>query len=241
MRTFKVMALTLVGVLSASVANAQDEVEVSVGADVVTNYLWRGQKLGEGSVQPTLGISYNGLSVGAWGSYGITNPDDTKEFDLTVTYTTGGFNIGITDYFFTNQYDGVKYFKYDAHETAHVFEFNVGYDFGPLSVQWFTNFAGADGRTSEGKRAYMSYIEGNVPFALGGLDWNATIGIVPYCAYNGFYSTNCSGGFAVNSISLKASKDIKITDSFSVPVFAQVATNPSTQTAGLVFGFTLKP
>ena len=68
MRTFKVMALTLVGVLSASVANAQDEVEVSVGADVVTNYLWRGQKLGEGSVQPTLGISYNGLSVGAWGS-----------------------------------------------------------------------------------------------------------------------------------------------------------------------------
>ena len=99
MRTFKVMALTLVGVLSASVANAQDEVEVSVGADVVTNYLWRGQKLGEGSIQPTLGISYNGLSVGAWGSYGITNPDDTKEFDLTVAYTTGGFNIGITDYF----------------------------------------------------------------------------------------------------------------------------------------------
>ena len=29
MRTFKVMALTLAGVLSAGVANAQDEVEVS--------------------------------------------------------------------------------------------------------------------------------------------------------------------------------------------------------------------
>ena len=60
MRTFKVMALTFVGMLSVGMANAQEEVEVSVGADVVTNYLWRGQKLGEGSIQPTLGISYNG-------------------------------------------------------------------------------------------------------------------------------------------------------------------------------------
>ena len=162
--------------------------------------------------------------------------------------SVGGYGeVGYTREFFSdhvNRYSTPQNYKNDpAHgrfDIPHAVIY-VGYDFGPFSVQWFTNFAGADGRTSEGKRAYMSYIEGNVPFALGGLDWNATIGIVPYCAYNGFYATNCSGGFAVNSISLKASKDIKITDSFSVPVFAQVATNPSTQTAGLVFGFTLKP
>ena len=198
MRTFKVMALTLAGVLSAGVANAQDEVEVSVGADVVTNYLWRGQKLGEGSIQPTLGISYNGLSIGAWGSYGITNPD----------YTTGGFNVGVTDYFFTNQYDEVKYFKYDAHETAHVFEFNVGYDFGPLSIQWFTNFAGADGCNKEGKRAYSSYAELAAPFKLGGLDWSASLGVVPFAT--DFYSD--ADGFAVTNISVKTTKDIKVTD-----------------------------
>ena len=41
--------------------------------------------------------------------------------------------------------------------------------------------------------------------------------------------------------SLKATKDLKITDSFSVPVFAQVAANPSTEKAYLVVGFTLQP
>ena len=35
--------------------------------------------------------------------------------------------------------------------------------------------------------------------------------------------------------------DLKITDSFSVPVFAQVAANPSTEKAYLVVGFTLQP
>ena len=200
MRTFKVMALTLAGVLGAGVANAQDEVEVSLGADVVSNYLWRGH-------------------------------------DLTVAYTTGGFNIGITDYFFTNQYDGVKYFKYDAHETAHVFEFNVGYDFGPLSVQWFTNFAGADGYNKDGERAYSSYVEFAAPFKLGGLDWSASLGVVPFAT--SFYSD--ADGFAVTNLSVKTTKDIKVTDSFSVPVFGQITANPSNGKAYFALGFTLQP
>ena len=37
-----------------------------------------------------------------------------------------------------------------AYSTAHVFEAQVGYDFGPLAVNWYTNFAGADG--VKGKR-----------------------------------------------------------------------------------------
>ena len=69
---------------------------------------------------------------------------DTKEFDLTLAYTIGGFNIGITDYWFNTGGDEPdnRYFKYDAHSTNHVFEANIGYDFGVLSLQWFTNFAG---------------------------------------------------------------------------------------------------
>ena len=55
-----------------------------------------------------------------------------------------------------------------------------------------------------------------------------------------FYA-DCEGGFAVTNVSLKASKDIKITDTFSVPVFAAINTNPSTQKAYFVFGLTLCP
>ena len=49
-------------------ATAQDEVETTVAADVVNQYIWRGQECGEASLQPTLGIAYKGLSLTAWGN-----------------------------------------------------------------------------------------------------------------------------------------------------------------------------
>ncbi len=80
-----------------------------------------------------LGIGYKGLSLTAWGSVGLSQPEDTKEFDLTLAYETGGFHIGVTDYWFNSPNE--KYFAYKAHETSHVFEANVGYDFGPACLE----------------------------------------------------------------------------------------------------------
>jgi hypothetical protein len=216
-------------------AKAQDKVEATIAADVVNQYIWRGQDLGDVSLQPTLGIAYKGFSLTGWGSVGISDNDDTKEFDLTAAYATGGFHIGITDYWFNSPND--KYFVYAAHETSHVFEANIGYDFGPVALNWYTNFAGNDGVTEDGDRAYSSYVEVSAPFRLGGCDWTAAVGAVPYAT--SFYSD--ADGFAVTNLSVRATKDIHITNSFSVPVFGQIAANPSTQKAYLVFGFTLQP
>lgn len=224
-------------VLSATVMNvsAQDKVEATVQADFVSRYIWRGQDLGDISLQPTLGVSYKGLSLTAWGSVGISDPDDTKEFDLTLAYTTGGFNIGITDYWFNSPND--RYFSYAAHETSHVFEANIGYDFGPVAVQWYTNFAGNDGYDKDGDRAYSSYFEVSAPFRLAGLDWTAAVGAVPYAT--SFYAD--AGGFAVTNVSLRAEKEIRVTKSFGIPLFAGISANPSTEKAFFVCGFTLKP
>ena len=217
-------------------ATAQDKVETTVAADFVSSYIWRGLDCGSVAVQPTLGIGYKGLSLAAWGSYGLVNTADTKEFDLTLAYTTGGFNIGITDYWFSAGLDpDARYFKYDAHGTNHVFEGNIGYDFGFASLQWFTNFAGNDYK-ADSKRAYSSYMEVVVPFKLATVDWTATAGAVPWATTS--YGTN---GFAVTNLSLKATKEIKVTDTFSIPVFGQVVGNPCSQKAYLVFGFTLQP
>ena len=224
-------------VLSGFAAQAQDTVETTVKGDIVSSYIWRGQDLGSAAVQPTLGVGYKGLSLTAWGSYGLVNTADTKEFDLTLAYTTGGFNIGITDYWFSVGLDPeARYFKYDAHGTNHIFEANIGYDFGFASLQWFTNFAGNDGTNKDGKRAYSSYMEVVVPFKLATVDWTATAGAVPWATTS--YGTT---GFAVTNVSLKATKDIKVTDTFSIPVFGQVIGNPCSQKAYLVFGFTLQP
>ena len=218
-------------------ATAQDEVETTVATDVVSSYIWRGQDLGSTAVQPTLGVGYKGFSLSAWGSYGLVNPADTKEFDLTAAYTIGGLNIGVTDYWFNAGLDPQnRYFKYNNESTNHVFEANIGYDFGVASVQWYTNFAGNDGVNKDGKRAYSSYAEVVVPFKLASVDWTATAGAVPFTT--DFYGTN---GFAVTNLALKATKEIKVTDSFSIPIFGQVVANPCSQKAYLVFGFTLQP
>lgn len=227
------LALTVI----STGAEAQDNVEAAISADVVNQYVWRGQDCGNVSLQPALGVAYKGFSLTGWGSVGLADSDDTKEFDLTLAYSAGGFNIGITDYWFdTGAADG-RYFSYAAHRTNHVFEANVGYDFGVASVQWYTNFAGADGVDKDGDRAYSSYVEVSAPFRLAGCGWTATVGAVPY--RTSYYGD--ANGFAVTNVSLRATKDIRITDSFSVPVFAGISANPSTEKAWLLFGFTLQP
>ena len=136
----------------------------------------------------------------AWGSVGFEK-SDTKEFDLTLGYGIGGFSVSVTDYWFNN---GPAYFHYGAHDTNHTFEAQVGYDFGVLAVNWYTNFAGNVGYNSDGDRAYASYIALSAPFRLGGLDWEATVGATPW--ENDFYNGG-KNGFAVSEVGIKATRN----------------------------------
>jgi len=233
----KRIVLLAMGMVLGGTALAQEEIETTISGDIVSSYIWRGQDLGDVSLQPTLGIGYQGLSLTAWGNVGLSNAADTKELDLTLSYTIRGFNIGVTDYWTNAGGDPqARYFKYNAHATNHVFEANIGYDFGFASLQWYSNFAGNDGMNNDGDRAYSSYFEVNAPFKLATVDWTATAGAVPFAT--DYYGTT---GFAVTNLALKATKEIKITDTFSVPVFGQVVANPCSQKAYLVLGFTLQP
>lgn len=226
-KSFKMTAVCMAAWMMPAMSFAQDNVEATVGADLVSGYIWRGQDLGGVSIQPGASVSYKGFSLGAWGSVGLESTD-TKEFDLTLGYSSGGFSISVTDYWFNT--DGAKYGDYS---NAHTFEAQIGYDFGPVALNWYTNFAGADGVNDKGDRAYSSYICADVPFKLGGLDWSFGVGAVPFKTtfYNGYTS-----GFAVCDLSLGATKEIKVTDSFSVPAFAKVTVNPRTEGAYFVFG-----
>ncbi len=212
---------------------AQDKVEASVGADLVSKYVWRGQDLGGVSIQPALTLEYKGFWAEAWGNVGIDS-NDTKEIDLTVGYAVGGLSISITDFWMADT-EGVsnKYFQYGAHSTAHTFEAQVGYDFGPLALSWNTIFAGCDGVNKDGERAYSTYISATAPFTLGGLEWEAEVGAMPWSTD---YYEGCERGFSVCNISLSASKEIKITESFTLPAYAQVVFNPRTEGAHFVFG-----
>jgi len=198
----KWVLLLMTAIALPATSMAQDKVEFGIGADVVSKYIWRGTDLGGPSVQPSLSVAYKGLSLTAWGSIGFDSEDD-KEVDLTLAYETGNFSLSVTDYWYP-EYSG-----------AHTFEAQIGYDFGLLAANWYTNFAGDD-------EEYASYISLIAPFSLIGLDWEAEVGATPWGT--DYYGTD---KFSVCDLSLGASKEFNIGKSFSTTLFAKATYNPT--------------
>ena len=218
--------------LTMMTGNAKEPVEGTLAVDFVSQYVWRGLELGHTSIQPTLGIGWKGLSLQVWGNAGIGDSADPHEIDLTASYTTKGLTIGLVDYW--SDTPDQRYFYYPAHGTSHVFEAFACYDFGPVSTSWQTIFAGNDGLNQEGKRAYSSYLEVAAPFQLASCDWQATMGMVPYATT--YYETT---GLAITNVSLRVTKEISITDHFTLPIYGQIVANPCSGRAWFVFGLTL--
>ena len=214
--------------------DASRRAELQLSADVVSQFVWRGMALAHASVQPTLGVSWCGLSVGAWGSVSFVDSSDPREIDLMASYSVGGLSFGIVDYWSNEPTD--HYFCYRARETGHVFEGFVAYDFGPVSLSWQTNFAGADGLNRSGRRAYSSYIELAAPFSWLTCDWQASVGAVPWAT--DYYD---APRFTVTNVGLRVSKDLRITDRFRLPLFLQLTANPECRRAYFVAGLTLTP
>ena len=215
----------------AVVSPLRAEIEVAVGADVVSEYVWRGAKCGDAAIQPTLGLSAAGVDLSFWGSVGVANTFDTRELDITLSYSIAGATVGVTDYWFSAGDDPYgRYFSYKKNATNHVYEVFAGYDFGFASISWYTNIAGADYK-ADGSSAFSSYCELAAPFSAFGAEWTASLGFVPF--ESGLYGTD---GFDVTNISLSAAKSIDITESFSLPVSAGLTFNPCAEMAYLVFG-----
>jgi hypothetical protein len=236
MRKLVLMVVMAVSVLTVKAQDETSGVSFSADADVVSSYVFRGtlQEAFPGvNVQPSLGLSAGGFSIGAWGSTSI-NGIGAKEVDLAASYAIAGLSIGITDYWITGV--NADYFNFDKDKgTAHTLEANLSYTLPesfPLSISWNTNFAGYDALNSDGDEAYSTYVGLTCPFEVKGVNLEAELGFTPW---EGAYSD----GFNVVNVSLKAAKEIKITNDFSLPVFAQYIVNPYLEDANLVFGFTL--
>jgi hypothetical protein len=59
----------------------------SASVDIMSNYVWRGQKLSNASVvQPSVGITYGGFSANLWANYD-TDTNEHNETDLTLSYS----------------------------------------------------------------------------------------------------------------------------------------------------------
>lgn len=94
-------------------------------------------------------------------------------------------------------------------------------------------FAGADKNVEE-KLQGSTYINTSYPISLpADITLTPAIGFTPW---TGYYHNKA----AFTDISLKANKDIKVTEQFSIPVFVQAIVTPVYDRTYLVAGFSLE-
>ncbi len=224
MRLFLAAAVLISAIFTNDLAAQDKEDEkpskFSPGVDFYSSYIWRGSKLGTGpAVQPYLEFATGGLTIGAWGSFDASGFGET---DIYASYSLPfGLSIGITDYY----YPDLDYFDYSDSTGSHAFELTAGYEIKGLSLSanYIINQAG--GVESEGGDMYFeaAYAFNHFGIFIG--------------AGNGW--TTSDGDFAICNVGIMAEKEIKITDSFSIPINGQVILNPDKKSLFVVVGFSL--
>lgn len=213
--------------------------EFSAGADIMSRYIWRGRDFGNSpSIQPTLEFSAGGFSVGSWGAFSV-DTDVYQELDLYVSYSIADiFSVGVTDYFFptymsNNPSYKNKYFDYDDETTGHILEANLGFECQKIPLTLSANIAFyGDDKNEDGDANFSTYIEVGYGGKLKEVDWNVFLGITPT---EGLYGDD----FGVVNLGLTVTKEIKFSDSFSMPVTSGLIFNPQEENSFFVFGFSL--
>jgi hypothetical protein len=202
--------------------NAQDDEKSSkftTGADLYSNYVWRGTRFGQGPhLQPTVKYSSGGLTIGIWGSFDFHG---YSEADPYISYSLPfGLTLGVTDYY----YPGLPVFDMSKATGSHALELNAGYTTGGLSLNanYIINKAG--GAASAGGDMYF---QAGYAFE----QFNLFVG-----AGNGWHTSD--GGFKFCNIGIGTGKTIEVTEKFSIPVTGQVVLNPDREQLLLVVGFT---
>jgi|SRR6056297_256745 len=213
-----VFALILMAFLKPDTTKAQ---EVSTGVDLYSTYVFRGIAYSGPSIQPSVEFSAGGFSLGAWGSQGIDGNAGSpgfQEMDLYTSYSFDfGLSIGFTDYY----YPGSPY----GDDDSHALELNVGYSVGDLSLAGNYIFNEAENAGSAGDDTYfeLGYSAGSADLFIG--------------AGDGWHSSD--GDFALVNLGLGTSKEIKITDSFSLPLSGAVIYNPDSEQFYILAGISL--
>ena len=204
----------LVSISGTKDANAQ--VEVSTGMDLYSTYVWRGVAYSGPSWQPYVDLAVGDLTIGAWGSQGY---DGFQEMDLYISYSLGDLSAGLTSYY----YPGSNW----TEEGSQAYEVNLGYSLGSISI-------GANYILNEAADAGSA--GGDMYFELG---YSGSAADIFVGAGNGWHSLDTDPDedeFAPVNIGITKSKDIVITESFSIPLTGAVIYNPNTEQLYILAG-----
>jgi hypothetical protein len=104
--------------LAGNLYAEEPKVAGSVSVDVMSNYVWRGQKLSNSwVVQPSVGITYGGFGANIWGNYDsdrfeATSADsghgEFSEVDFTMNYSRSIEKLTLTGGYIYYAFDGAN-------------------------------------------------------------------------------------------------------------------------------------
>ncbi|HAX94336.1 MAG TPA: hypothetical protein DCY25_10410 [Bacteroidales bacterium] len=199
--------------------SAQEESgsKFNVNTGLYSNYIWRGSKLGQGpAFQPSVDFSEGGFTIGVWGSFDAAG---YTEADPYISYSFPfGLSLGLTDYYLPD----LPLSETSRLSGSHALELNSGFELGgfSLSANYIVNEAGGIGSDGGDKYFQIGYDFADIGiFAGAGDGWHTSDGVFNIC-----------------NLGLEVSREIEVTDRFSVPVTGQVVVNPDSGKLFVVVG-----
>jgi hypothetical protein len=242
---FKLATITALFILNFAFAQTTDEkdqgkacsLSTSVGADLVNLYVWRGLLFSDvPALQPALSVSNSWFEAGFWGSVSLAKTDNTTtESDLYCKFKYerpfGSFSLTATSYYFptiSDSSNGVdnKYFNYkDKGNGAHIVDLCLCYTGAslPLTVQFASNVYNDPD--------HAKYVELGYAFKVKETDMSAVIGGT--FSKSAWYQTK-DDKFQIINVGISATKVIKFSETFSVPLNVTYIVNPALEKNYLV-------
>ena len=221
MRKLFICAAALVA-FALNVAAQEGAWSVSVGTEAASQYLWRGFDVATTpTLVPTVTLDYEKDDFSFETGYcSITElfGDKYLEMDVWASATFKGFTFMALEQGCGNNL-GIG--GYDDN-----FELTLAYELPfeavPASISWNTFVAGDD-FNNDGRQAYSSYIELNVPYQVNNFSVCATAGAVPYKSEQMY---EVDGGFHFINLGMRAGYNFEFGEHFEMPVYAQYTFNP---------------
>lgn len=214
---------------------AQDKINFDIGGDLVNRFIWRGMNLNtSASIQPYIEISGGAFTLGTWSSYTFSQ-ETYQEVDVYLDYSYKNLSITLNDYFapIDSLFTTNAYFNWDKRSTTHALEAILTLsEIGNLPFT-FTGgifIYGCD-QNEKGENYYSTYLELNYDFELSRNTVSTFVGMTPF---EGLYAAN----LAIVNMGITVSRDIKITEHLSLPIYGSFILNPYTENVYMVAGLT---
>lgn len=221
-----------------------DNVSVNSSVDLYNRYVWRGLDIANTpSIQPTLSVVISGFEIGTWGAYTLSNEaSESDEIDFWMSYShklKNGVTINLlaTDYYFPNA--GIKLFNFNNYDAvindsipdpgAHTIELGLsitGFKSLPVTLSGYLNVYNDAGSNT--------YFQIDYPVTVNGTELGLFCGIAGGSKDNPDYYG--ADKFSVLDLGVTTNREIKVSESFSMPLAVSLIVNPKKEISYILIG-----